>query len=135
MKLTKLVYREPLEVEVEINSLEDWRNITFESSSVKTKEFISFSKMFRSKIKKEANLKELEIINWSNGHFYCSAFLKNKETEKFVYLSISDVRHFKNDWYDNILVRTAKNEKDYTGGSNRTATINNIGKFLYNLTI
>ena len=40
-----------------------------------------------------------------------------------MYMSISDVRFFKNEWYNHILFRTAKSEKDFTGGTNLYTTL------------
>ena len=67
-------------------------------------------------------------FNYVSGHFYCSGFLKNVHTGKFAYFSISDVRHFSDSWVDNILLRTASHEKDYTGGRNQSTTILKIGQ-------
>ena len=54
---------------------------------------------------------------------YCfSAFIKSSEN-KCVYLSISDVRYFTNEWYGHILIRTAKDEQDYRGGFNYYTTL------------
>ena len=115
-------------------ALEDWKGNCFESSSYKTKEFLAFARMFRSYVVKEAAKNGLGLENWSNGHFYCSAFFKNSGTGKYVYLSISDVRHFSDSWYDDILVRTAEHPKDYTGGRNQSASLKNIGMMLKKLT-
>ena len=43
-----------------------------------------------------------------------------------MYISISDVRYFNNDWYNHILVRTAKNETDYRGGFNHYTTLERL---------
>lgn len=53
------------------------------------------------------------MIFFSKGHYYCSCFLRFPE-DKVVYVSTSDYRHFPQQFY----VRTAKHEKDYTGGMN-----------------
>ena len=50
------------------------------------------------------------------------AFIKSAEN-KCVYLSISDVRYFTNEWYGHILIRTAKDEQDYRGGFNHYTTL------------
>ena len=43
-----------------------------------------------------------------------------------MYISISDVRYFANEWYSHILIRTAKNEQDYRGGFNHYTTLENL---------
>lgn len=53
-------------------------------------------------------------IKFNANYFECSAFFS--KDGKFIYVHLGDVRW--NDWYDRILYRTAKDEKDYTGGAN-----------------
>lgn len=43
-----------------------------------------------------------------------------------MYVSISDVRYFKNEWYKHILIRKAQNEVDYRGGFNNFTTLNEL---------
>ena len=109
-------------------NLMDWKGNSFESSSYKTPEFMAFARMFRSHIQKQAKENGLEVTNFSTGHFYCSGFLRNINTGKFAYFSISDVRHFPDSWINNVLLRTAEHEKDYTGGRNQSVNIQDIGR-------
>lgn len=103
--------------------MEKWVDNDFVSSSVKTDEFKSFSRDFIKKVKK--TLGNEYVVNLSPGHFYVSGFI-TKDGDKFVYLSISDVRHFKDEWLNHILVRSAKNDRDYTGGANGYSTLDNL---------
>ena len=66
-----------------------------------------------------------ELVKVGKNHYCFSAFIKSSEN-KCVYLSISDVRYFSNEWYSHILVRTAKNEVDYRGGFNNYTTLENL---------
>ena len=59
-----------------------------------------------------------QLINVGRNHYSFSAFITDTENH-YIYLSISDVRFFRNEWFTNVLIRTAKSEKDYTGGSNK----------------
>ena len=43
-----------------------------------------------------------------------------------MYISISDVRYFTNEWYSHILIRTAKSDTDYRGGFNHYTTLENL---------
>ena len=61
------------------------------------------------------------LIKFSVGHYILSGFIERDG--RYVYFSISDVRYFKNKWAENILIREAKNEEDYTGGSNGYTTL------------
>ena len=107
---------------------------TFESSSYKTEEFKSFSRAFKSDIK-ELTKNDFDLISFSIGHFSVSGFLKAKINNKYIYFSISDVRSFKNDWNKNILIRTAENDKDYSGGTNNFTTLKDLNKKSLMLTL
>ena len=97
-------------------------NHHFESSSIKTEEFKSFARAFRTDIKEQ--IKDTFILEeFNTNHFYISGFLKSIKNGKYVYFSIPDVRHFLNEWKDNILIRTAEHLKDYTGGANNKTTL------------
>jgi len=65
-----------------------------------------------------------EVVNIGRGHYYFYLFIKEKE--KYIYLSIFDVRYNPNSWYNNILVRTAKHNKDYTGGQNMYTSLERL---------
>lgn len=57
-------------------------------------------------------------FEYNKGYYYVSGFFK--VNDQHFYFSISDVRLF----YDNnLLIRTAKDNKDYTGGSNNYVKI------------
>ena len=100
-----------------ITGIEKWLGYDFESSSGLTEEYSLFAKELKKYII-EKTKNDFDLIGWNRGHFEVSGFLKNKKNSQFVYFSCSDIRYFRNAWYDNLLVRTAENEKDYTGGSN-----------------
>ena len=68
-----------------------------------------------------------ELVNVGRNHYNFSAFIRNAEN-KHVYLSISDVRFFNNEWYYHILIRTAKNERDYLGGMNHYACLTTLSE-------
>ena len=63
-------------------------------------------------------------LKFMPNHYEFSAFIKNNE--KYVYVSISDVRYFKNSWYNKILIRTAKSYTDYCGGVNNYVDLPNL---------
>lgn len=98
------------------NGIETWLNYTFKSSSGLTEEFAAFSTQAKRELKK--SMQGYTLLNYNRGHFYFSAFFKNNTNQKIVYILCSDVRSFKNEWYENLLIRTAKHSKDYSGGSN-----------------
>ena len=115
--------------------LNNYKDVPFQSSTRNTKEFLFFVRLYKNKITKDAKENGLALVKWSTGHFYCSAFFENIKTGKLVYMSCSDVRFFKNGWCDNILIRTATNDRDYTGGNNNYCKIDNIGEAMLRLSI
>ena len=109
------------------SGIEKWVGFTFQSSSMKTPEFSAFAKDFKKNLLEQIK-KDFELVDWSVGHFEVSVFIQDKQSKKFIYLSISDVRFFRDGWFDNVLIRTAKHAKDYTGGSNSYCKFENINK-------
>lgn len=65
-----------------------------------------------------------QLVSANRNHYCFSAFIKNSEN-KYVYLSISDVR-FRQDWFYHVLIRRAKNEKDYRGERNCYAALQDL---------
>jgi hypothetical protein len=88
-------------------------NQHFESSCYKTQQWKGAYRKSINYLKKVLK-PYIKDQSFNNGHFYFSGFIKTIHDQVF-YISISDVRYFKE---GKILIRTAKNFKDYTGGSN-----------------
>ncbi len=109
-----------------------WYNHEFESSCSTTDEFVKFTRDFKKYIKDAA--KPFELVNFSRGHFYISGFVKNTTTGKYIYFGTSDVRFFREEWHTQILIRSAKHEKDYTGGRNGFYTLENFKQAVTELT-
>ena len=84
-------------------------------------DYKSFQTKYINYLKAMCKENHWELVNVSKNHYCFSAFIKSSEN-KCVYLSISDVRYFSNEWYSHILVRTAKNEVDYRGGFQQNNT-------------
>ena len=72
--------------------MKKWLNHVFESSSGLTPEFAAFSRQMRSYLKK--HLSGFDLVSYSRGHFYFSAFVRNKITGRLAYINSSDVRFF-----------------------------------------
>lgn len=85
----------------------------------------SFARKWQNFLKRMCKNNNWTLINFNTGHYYCSWFIKN-ENNKFIYCSFSDVRYFSKSWYNSILYRDAKNESDYTGGSNFYTKLENL---------
>lgn len=111
----------------------DWEGTSFVSSSHTTPTFKKFARDFRYGLKHLLG-DNYEVEGWNRGHFYVSGFIRNKETDKFAYFSTSDVRFFKDEWLNNILVRTAEDVKDYSGGTNNFCKLTDIESSVRRLT-
>jgi len=105
------------------NSLKGFKNWEFSSGVITGEDFKIFTRKFKTFIKKNLP-EEAEIVNFSRGHYFLSGFIK--KNGKFVYFSIPDVRFFKNEWVNNILIRVAKSDKDYIGGNNNYTNLENF---------
>ena len=100
----------------------------FESSSFTTPEFKAFYNTFKKEFTKELLSIGATAITFSRGHFYVSGFF-TIGTQAW-YFSLSDVRGMEyglrinpDSCSNKLLYRTAKDYKDYTGGGNRYAKI------------
>ena len=95
--------------------------IGFEISSETTREFVAFSKIFKQELKKD--LKGIaKLTAFTRGHFYISGFVRDIKDNCY-YFSIPDVRFFPD---YGIMFRTAKGEKDFTGGKNCYLKMENL---------
>jgi hypothetical protein len=99
----------------------------FESSSQKTPEYLAWLKLFKKEFTQFLMDKYLidksDILIGKPNHFDVSGFFKY--FNQYVYFSISDLRWSKNE----MLIRTAKDTKDYTGGTNNCADFTDYDKF------
>ena len=87
----------------------------------------NFNKFFKDYIfylKSIFKKNNIEIVKKNKGFYYFSLFLK--KNDKYIYFCISDVRFFKNEWFNNILIRICKNENDFKGSQNHYTNLNNI---------
>ena len=109
-----------------LNDLKKYINYEFSSGCYTGEDYKSFQTKYINYLKTMCKENHWELIKVGKNHYCFSAFIKSSEN-KCVYLSISDVRYFSNEWYNHILVRTAKNEVDYRGGFNNYTTLDNLG--------
>lgn len=96
-------------------------------------EYTDFQRNYKSVLKEIGKEIGFELHSFSQNHYDFSAVMKSISSKQFYYISISDVRYFKNEWANNILYRTMQHERDCTGGSNRYSTLENLAKNLSNL--
>ena len=110
-----------------------WNNYSFISSSEETKEFRSFRNAFKRAFVKDCEKEKIDLLTFAKGHFDFFGFIKNPDTGNYAYFSLLDVRCTHN-VLGKILYRTAKTEKDYTGGINQYTDAVSLAKQLKRIT-
>lgn len=91
------------------------------SGSDLSEDFKKFFHKERKRITKILLNKGCTDIKIEYGFYYFSGFFTSPSGQVY-YFSCSDVRHFP---YTQLLIRTAKNYKDYTGGANQYCRVDN----------
>ena len=89
----------------------------FESTSGKSPEYASFHIKLRNDFRKEVESVGGVLLECNRSHFYSYGFFMHKY--QMYYFSIPDVRSYDG----NMLIRTATGLKDFTGGHNTYAPI------------
>lgn len=108
-----------------IKDLEKYIDYEFSSGCYTGDDYKSFQTKYINFLRSICKQNHWQLVNIGRNHYCFSAFIKSAEN-KCVYVSISDVRFFTNEWYNNILIRTAKNEQDYYGGFNHRTTLKEL---------
>lgn len=109
----------------QIKDLEKYIDYEFSSGCYTGDDYKSFQTKYINFLRSMCKQNHWQLVNVGRNHYCFSAFIKSAEN-KCVYVSISDVRFFTNEWYNNILIRTAKNEQDYYGGFNHRTTLKEL---------
>ena len=108
-----------------IKDLEKYIDYEFSSGCYTGDDYKSFQTKYINFLRSICKQNHWQLVNVGRNHYCFSAFIKSAEN-KCVYISISDVRFFTNEWYNNILIRTAKDEQDYHGGFNHRTTLKEL---------
>lgn len=85
-------------------------------------DFKDFFRKEKKRISKVLTEMGCTNIDMHYGFYYFSGFFTSKSGQVY-YFSSSDVRHF---GYDKLLYRTARDYKDFTGGSNCYVSTNKL---------
>lgn len=107
-------------------TLQPFVNYVFSSGGYIDDDFKIFNTKYKNAIKKLLP-NGYEIHSWMKGHYYCSAVIKD-DKDRYIYMSIGDVRYCINEWVENILIRTMKHDKDWRGGVNHYTDLINFTK-------
>lgn len=109
-----------------ITQLKQYLNYEFSTGCYTGNDYKTFQTKYINFLKSICTNNNWSLIKVNKNHYCFSAFIKGGTENKYVYISISDVRYFNNDWYNHILIRSAKNEVDYKGGFNHYTTLYNL---------
>ena len=115
-------------------TLKKWLGYQFSSGGSVGSDYVQFQREMRADLKKQAKALGLEVVRFNKNHYEFSAVLKNPTTEKFVYVSISDVRHWQDEWARKTLYRRMAHEIDWSGGGNHFGAWEQIGELAAQLT-
>lgn len=108
-----------------MTTVKSYRNYSFSSGVRAGEDFLKFQRLCKSSLVRMCKPLGINLHTFNKGHYYFSAVLERDG--RFIYVSISDVRYFDN-WYDTVLVRTMKHDRDWTGGPNNYTSWNNVGE-------
>lgn len=108
-----------------IKDLKKYIGYEFSSGCYTSDDYKSFQTKYINYLRNMCQNNHWQLVNVGRNHYCFSAFIKSAEN-KCVYVSISDVRYFSDEWYNHILIRTAKDEQDYRGGFNNYTTLDGL---------
>lgn len=93
-----------------IKDLKKYIGYEFSSGCYTGDDYKSFQTKYINYLRTMCQNNHWQLVNVGRNHYCFSAFIKSAEN-KCVYVSISDVRYFSDEWYNHILIRTAKTNR------------------------
>ncbi len=107
-----------------LENLKKYLDYEFSSDPYTGDDYKTFERLYQKYLTEICKKNSWLLADFNKNHYDFSAFVCNEYG--YIYISICDVRYFKNWWYKNIMYRTAKNEKDYTGGRNQYTSLDDL---------
>lgn len=94
-----------------------------DAGAYKSRDFVNFANYAKRRMRAAAKEKDIELVNFSIGHYDVRGFFRSNHTGKYAYFSFSDFRYRpldfdSSDCMRGFLLRTADGPKDYRGGQN-----------------
>lgn len=114
-------------------NIKKWVGFQFSTGSYAAEDYKQFQRGMRTDLRCQAKEIRLELHSFHPNHYMFAAVLKNPENNRFVYISIPDVRYWQDQWTNHVLYRTMKNPTDWTGGGNHFGDWDKIGELAYGL--
>lgn len=108
-----------------LQDLQKYLDFEFSTGCYTGEDYKTFQRKYINYLRSICKTCEWTLVNIGRNHYSFSAFIRN-QIGQHVYFSISDVRFWRNEWYTNILIRTAKSETDYHGGTNYYTSLTDL---------
>ena len=99
-------------------NMEKWLGFHFSTGSYPGDDYKSFERNAKADLKKQIIPAGFELYSFNGNHYEFSAVLRHIATGKYIFVSISDVRFWQDEWAHDVLIRTMAHAKDWTGGPN-----------------
>ena len=96
-----------------LHELEKYLTHEFSTGCYTGEDYLSFQRKYINYLRALCKKRNWTLVNVGKNHYCFTTFIKT-DYDLYVYISIPDVRFWKNEWYNHILIREAKDEKDYT---------------------
>lgn len=109
----------------------EWLNHEFSSGCYIGDDYRKFQKQMKADLKRNVSRYGMSLHSFLGNHYEFSAVVE--KNGKFAYVRISDVRFFKNHWFNQVLFRTMQHDKDWTGGRNQYCTWTELPECLNSL--
>ena len=117
---------------MKLQELKKYCDYEFESSCYTTPDYLEFQNKYIRYLKKLFNEQNYKLLKVMKNHYEFALFFEANEV--VIYLSITDVRYFQNEWFNHILIRTAKDENDYRGNENHYSNLPDLIENIKKLT-
>ncbi len=108
-----------------INELKKYVDYEFSSGCYTGEDYKTFERKYLNYIRSVCKKCGWELIDTTKGHYWCAGFIKN-QANKYVYFMTSDVRGKNNEWFYHLLIRRAKDNKDYRGEQNHYVALQTL---------
>jgi len=105
-----------------------WKLHRFSTGCDTGEDFLQFEREMRSDLRKQLELYGVRLHKFHKNHYCFSAVAERNG--RYVYISLHDVRGCTGQyvsWFENVLYRTMRDDRDWTGGTNRYVPWDRIG--------
>lgn len=109
-----------------LNDLKKYIGYEFSSGPYTGQDYKTFQTKYINYLRTLCRYNGWELVNVGRNHYCFSCFIRSGS--KYVYLSVSDVRGYKPEWYDHVLIRRAAHERDYHGYTNNYSSLPELQK-------